>query len=549
MTKYQCKIEVRGSRIEDRGGAPLSIVDFPSSILGLLLAGLISACLADPATTSAQTSTPIQDKSPVPFSIPNTPSNPKSESTKENAPAGFTAGLGTSPSGSDVRVLPIDLPTTLRLVDANNPTIALARERLNEAYAILRRAQVLLLPNLQTGPAYVRHDGLLQTSSGLIISPSKWNFFEGGGASLSVETSEALFAPRISRRLLDAETGAALGVTNNVQLNAASRYLDLLAAYGALAINAETLANVQQATGMAEQAEKAKLGKTAADANRLRTELELRRQERIDLEGKAAVASAQLAQLLLADATADLRPTDPAIVPISLVAADTSLDDLVATGLMNRPELAESRALVSAALARWQQARTAPLLPRLEVDYLAGEFGGGLHDETQRFGGRGDGLAQAVWTLHNLGAGDIALARVRRSQYNQSNLHVREVEAQVAAEIATAAKSVRTRQRTLRRAQEAVRQAEKAWPIVYKTTFNATFRGVGAAQRFEALELLWAERDLDQARRQYLTEVIEYNRAQFQLYWALGQPPIESLGQATSLPVKTHVLPPEKAKN
>ncbi len=207
----------------------------------------------------------------------------------------------------------------------------------------------------------------MQNSTGLVFATSKWNFFEGGGASLSVETSEALFAPRIGRRLLDAETGAAVGVANNVQLNATSRYLDLLAAYGALAINAETLANVQQATGMAEQAEKAKLGKTAADANRLRTELELRRQERIDLEGKAAVASAQLAQLLLADATADLRPTDPAIVPISLVAADTSLDDLVATGLMNRPELAESRALVAAALARWQQARTAPLLPRLDA--------------------------------------------------------------------------------------------------------------------------------------------------------------------------------------
>src|SRR5207249_3344591 len=44
-------------------------------------------------------------------------------------------------------------PTTLRLVDANNPTIALARERIDEAYAHLRQAQVLLLPNLQTGQA------------------------------------------------------------------------------------------------------------------------------------------------------------------------------------------------------------------------------------------------------------------------------------------------------------------------------------------------------------------------------------------------------------
>src|SRR5262249_8702187 len=152
---------------------------------------------------------------------------------------------------------------------------------------------------------------------------------------------------------------------------------------------------------------------------------------RLDLEGRAAVASAQLAQLLLLDATADLRPTDPAIVPITLLPVETPLDDIVAVGLMNRPELAESRGLVEAALTRWRQARIGPLFPRLEVDYLAGLFGGGMEDNTQRFGGRGDGQAQAVWTLHNLGAGDIALSRVRRSQYNQSNLHVREVEAQV----------------------------------------------------------------------------------------------------------------------
>jgi len=462
-------------------------------------------------------------------------------------PQGFAGVIGPSPSGSDVRVLPINLPTTLRLVDAGNPTIALARERINEAYAHWRQAQVMLLPNLQTGPTYVRHDGLIQNSLGLVFPTSKWNFFEGGGATLFVETSDALFAPRIARRLLDAQSAAAQGVANSIQLDAASRYLDLLGAYGALAVNAETLANAEQAVGMAEQAVKAQLGKTPADANRLRTEVDLRRQERHDLEGKTAVASAQLAQLLLVDATADLQPTDPAIVPITLLPAETPLDDMVATGLMNRPELAESRDLVAAALARWRQARIGPLFPRLEVDYLAGTFGGGINDSPQRFGSRGDGLAQAVWTLHNLGAGDVATARARRSQYNQSNLHVREVEAQVAAEITTAGKLLRARQRTLNSAQDAVRQAEKAWPIVLKTTFNATFRpGVAGVQRFEALDLLWAERDLDTSRRSYLNEVIEFNRAQFQLYWAMGQPPLESLAKLTSLPVETPVLPPKK---
>src|SRR5260370_13170853 len=138
---------------------------------------------------------------------------------------------------------------------------------------------------------------------------------------------------------------------------------------------------------------------------------------------------------------------------------------------MNRPELAEGRAQVAASLARWRQARTGPFLPRLEVDYLAGEFGGGLNDSTERFGGRGDGLAQAVWTLHNLGAGDVAVARARRSQYTQTNLHLVELETLVAAEVTATAKLARSRRRALEHAQQAVQDAEQAWQQGFNFTF------------------------------------------------------------------------------
>src|SRR5207253_7897673 len=119
-------------------------------------------------------------------------------------------------------------------------------------------------------------------------------------------------------------------------------YLDLLQDYGALAINAETLANAQRSQKIAGQIEKAGLGKTPADANRVRSEVRLREQERTDLEGQAAVTSAQLAQTLMLDPTVDLRPTDTAIMPITLISESTSLDELTATGLMNRPEFGGS---------------------------------------------------------------------------------------------------------------------------------------------------------------------------------------------------------------
>jgi outer membrane protein TolC len=452
---------------------------------------------------------------------------------------------GPSPSGADVRVLPIDLPSALRLANVSNPTIGVARERVREAYGRLLQAKVLWLPDLEGGPAYVRHDGLLQNAAGLIFPVSKWNFFIGGGPALTIDTSDAIFAPLIARRLVQAQEAAAQVVTDDIQLNVALTYLDLLRAYGALAVNAETLANAQEMLQVAEAAEKAGFGKTPADANRARAEVALRRQERIDLEGEAAVVSARLAQLLLLEPTLDLRPTDPAVIPIALV-LDGPLDELVATGLMNRPELAESRSLVAAALERWRQTRIGPLLPQLTVTYLAGYFGGGTHDETQRFGGRGDALAQAVWTVHNFGAGEIARNQVSRAQYNEAGLHDVEVQAQVAADVTAAAKLVRSRQRTLDSAQEAVRQAEETWRRVLKWTKEVGFRRI---RQIEAIEMLIAEQSLNEARVRYLNEVIEFNRAQFRLYWAMGQPPLCALPQAVAAPpVQVPVAPPPEAQ-
>jgi outer membrane protein TolC len=458
--------------------------------------------------------------------------------TGEPASAPFVA-VGPSPSGADVAVLPIDLPTALRLVNASNPTIALARARVEEAYARLREAQVMWLPNLEAGPSYLRHDGILQTSRGEVIPVSKWSLFAGGGAALRLETSEALFAPLIARRLVQAQAAASEAVADDIQLNVALAYLDLLRTYGALSINAESLANAQEMTRLAEAAERAGFGKTPADANRGRTEVALRRQERIDLEAQAGVASARLAQLLLLDPTADLRPSDAAVLPIALMPTDAPLDELVATGLMARPELAESRALVAAALARWRRARVGPLLPRLEVSYFAGEFGGGMQDSTQRFGGRGDGAAEAIWTLHSFGVGDLARSQVGRAQYNQATAHVVEVQAQVAAEVTAWTKVVRNRQRTLAEAERGVAEAERMWRRLLRMTL-----GVGLpAAKYEAVELLTAEQQLNQARLQYLDEVIEYDKAQFRLYTALGQPALEALPKACALPVSAPPAP------
>jgi outer membrane protein TolC len=458
--------------------------------------------------------------------------------------------LAGAPPAADgnYQPLPIDLPYALRLANAANPTIAIARTRIEEAYARQQQANILWLPNLWLGgnpesptflPAFYHHDGNVQNARGMVFDTVKSNFALVAGASLNFSFADAIFAPRITRQATAAAAARARAVNADVQLDVALAYLDLLRTYGALAVNAETIAKAQQMYEFARQAERAGLGKTTADANRARVELELRKQERLDLEGQAAVASARLAQLLVLDSTVDLLPADRSVLPIALVNTDVRLDELVAIALLNRPELAESRALVQLALAEWRANRFRPLIPTLQVFYYGSSFQGGnpgFHDT----GRRDDFVAQAAWELRNGGLGDLFRSRESRARFNEATLHIIEVQAQVGAEVTAAAKLAQTHQRSLQNAQEAVRQAEEMWARLSRAAFGF---GTGPAARFDPLEALVAEQQLHEARLRYLDVVIAYNRSQFRLFWAMGRPPVDALPTATALPVQTPVVP------
>jgi hypothetical protein len=66
---------------------------------------------------------------------------------------------------------------------------------------------------------------------------------------------------------------------------------------------------------------------------------------------------------------------------------------------------------------------------------------------------------------------------------------------------------------------------------------------VGPRPQYDALEPLLAIQALNQARVTYLAEVIEFNRAQFRLYTALGQPANTALPTAAAQTVAVPVVP------
>lgn len=435
------------------------------------------------------------------------------------------------------RAMPIDLPTALRLADENSPTIAVARARVDEAYARLQQAEVMWLPTLQTGVTYFRLDGRTQNQSGLMFSISRSNIFFSSGFGLRFDLANALYQPLAARQLSAAAEATARATSNNVQLDTALAYLDLLETYGRLAVNADTLSRAEETLRRANAADEAGLSRSKADVTRMRTEVELRRLERVEIEGRAGIASARLAQLTLLPPCVELQPVDVCVLPLTLV-PPCPCEELVAVAVANRPEMAAFRAVTGAAAERLKQARVEPLLPRVSLDYAGGLYGGGRNDNLGEFSSRGTIGAALTWELRNLGLGNRAEIYERQAQLGVAGLRVREAQAQVSAEVAASAKVSEARLRSLSHAEAAVKEAVE----LYRRLLESSFGMTGAGGRLDTIEPLLAIQALNQARVQFLTSVIEYNRAQFRLHFALGQPACSAL-PGTARPLDVPAVP------
>src|SRR5260370_28515847 len=215
----------------------------------LAACALLSGVCA-PAAAAKQSPTPQPPAQhalpPAPLPVPEAPPPAKLPDQPASPPAPACADPAHLFEADDIfaastEVLRIDLPTALRLADAGNPTINLARARVAAAYARVRQVQLLWLPDLQLTPSYLRHDGEIQNAAGVVFNTNKRSVFGTGRAVLSVDTGEVLFAPLIARRLAEAQAANSRAVNNNLQLDVAAAYLDLLQAYGQLAVNADLL--------------------------------------------------------------------------------------------------------------------------------------------------------------------------------------------------------------------------------------------------------------------------------------------------------------------
>jgi len=464
---------------------------------------------ADKPVPAGKALSPTVPPGPVPAEEQAALSSAITDPLPESKPAAYTLNLG------DV----------MALADMQNPNVVLARERINEAYALVDRAEVLWVPSLRTGVNFNHHDGNVQNVAGQIQNLSKSSWYGGLGAFgvgsnspvlpgliAQFHLTDAIFQPKIARHQAASREFSAAAIRNDILRSTSVAYLELVRAEHALMISLEAFNNTQKLVDVTEQFAKTGQG-LQSDYERMLAELAIRRAEVISREEAAHVASARLAQFLHADPSVPIVSGEPAIVPLPLMDHSRPDREYVMTGLSRRPELAEQQQLVCEAIQRLNREKYAPLIPSILLGMSYGGMGGGDGGNLGSTAGRFDMDAVAFWEVRNLGFGEQAARKAMSSGVRQAQQRQLVMLDQVAREIVEAHAQVLERERRIEAAKAGVKAAETSYQLNLKRIEN--IQGL-------PIESLQAVQALANARVTYLNAVVDYNIAQIEFVRATG---------------------------
>lgn len=483
-------------------------------------------------TGQAQEPSPILPLPKVPDQKNPTPLPTGDQKKELSFPSKFKADESLTMSGSTPPKSggqPITLREAILIANSQAIDNRVADAQIGVASALYQGARALWLPNIDVGADYYYHSGPFSNiSTGAIETNTRETLMYGVGFVAVVATNDAVFAPRAARNVLESRYSDKQAVNNDVSLEVCEIYFQVLqyqyelAAQKVLVAQAEEL--VRQVSAMAEGLV------PDVEINRAKVELARRKQTVANTEGQYYIAMAELVRILRLPPGESLALKEAIDFRLQVVDPNLPLKELIQIALMHRPELASQSALVRASVERLRQERTRPLMPIVLARPAStsppgtlgiGSFGGGSYSNSD-FGSRVDYDFQLVWELQNLGFGNRAKIRQRRSENEVAVLTLLRAQDQVAADVSQAYASVNAARTRLDVAIPAYIEA--------KRNLEKNFEGLPQTKRVGNLlvliirpqEVVAAIQAMSQAIVDYHASLAEYNRAEFRLNRALG---------------------------
>ena len=409
----------------------------------------------------------------------------------------------------------IDLATTLRLAGAQNLDVQIARERLKEAEAKHSSAIEQFLPSISPGIGFHRRDGVAQAVPSGVISDAHFQSYSPGATiAAQITFGDALYNSLSAKQLVKASDQALQAQRQDSALAAAQAYFDLAKAKALVDVVTQAIdisRSYQQQLRVAVESGVAFKG----DELRVQTQTEhyeITLQQAVEQQ---RVSAATLAQVLHLDSTIELVPQESELVPITLVDTNLALDTLITQALKARPELRQGDSLIAAAKATQNGAVYGPLIPSLGAQVFGGGLGGGPDGGHATFAGEADYTVGLSWKIGPGGLFDRGRIHTSEAQLATIRLSNLKLKDSITAEIVVSLARMRS---TSAQIDLAKRNLETSEEMLRLTSERKQF-GVGVV-----LEDIETQGALNQAQSDYITAVAEYNKAQYRLNRALGNP-------------------------
>jgi outer membrane protein TolC len=476
-----------------------------------------------PATTPPA---PSSDLPPIPD-----PPRPRGNAANDNRSLQDFPKLKRGPfSEGDVRY-PINLATALKLSDARPLIVAAAQAGVWIAEAELTRAKVLWLPTLNIGFDYIRHDGGgPDFNKGIMTAPSVNFFYAGVGATGTIPIVDAIYEPLVARQVLNSRHWDIQSAKNDALLRTTDAYFTVHQSRGLYAGSLYTVDRGRDLVGRITELSRELVPTVEIDrAKNLLADLE---QRAVSARQEWRVQSAHLTQVLRLDPRAVIEPIEHDHAQITLIDPGRKLDDLMVVALTNRPELESRQALVQASIQSIRREKARPFTPNLLINGFqtpneliqAGIFGLGANASLNQFVGRDDFSIQPMWQLEAFGVGNLARIKGQRGQQSMAIIDFYNTQDMVAGEVTRAHARVQSAAVRVLQADRSLRTG-----II---TFNGNLAGLQQTSRFGDVlvlvnrpqEAVFALQLMYTAFEEYFRTVAEYNRAQFELFHALGYP-------------------------
>lgn len=422
-------------------------------------------------------------------------------------------------------VMRIDLTSALRLANEQNTDLAVQLERVRRAELNQNMAWYQWLPTVRAGFGGTDQDGLLQNTNGVAEAVDRKASSRGlglptvgsglaprPGLALEIDLAEGIFQPLAASQKLKAVRAEETETRQNLALQVAGAYYELVQSKRMMAIAAEAAGNADRlakaTTDFAEAGEGLQ-----ADAEQAAVESLIQQNKSEAARVRASAASSRLVRLLRLGDEVELEPTDSMIVPLNLFPMDPQLDSLIQKALENRPELKRYSALVQAEETYLNQRSWGLLIPKVGASYSDNRFKAGPSGSVSSYTDRKESSVAVYWELENLGLTSWARRQSQESRLREARALEDQAESDIIADVNLALSQYRATGKQVKFLQLAVDRARKAFELSQERIFE----GQGLP-----LEALQAMKALEEVESLYLNASTQRNLSQLYLLAATG---------------------------